>query len=318
MRDRPTVAVYAIARDEEPHVEGWVDAAAAADVIVLADTGSTDSTADAARSLGITVTTVAVEPFRFDDARNLALSAVPAEVDVCISVDLDERLRPGWRQVLDTAWQHTDARLLRARLSWQWRPDLAARTWSVYRIHARSAYRWSGAVHERLEPHDDHTEITAPIIDVWIDHQRDPAAARPTYLPLLELTVRERPDDPRWLMMLALEHCAHGRLPEATKGLRQVLQLPATTNERLHSLLLLAALDATNRPLLLVQACAEYPDRREPWVALHRHHLDRGNRPAAHRTLLRAYTATTADVDDYLADPTLPNGDQPGPHPAHA
>ena len=50
------VAVHSIAKDEAAHLERWASSAAEADLLTIADTGSTDSTPRLARDLGITVT----------------------------------------------------------------------------------------------------------------------------------------------------------------------------------------------------------------------------------------------------------------------
>ena len=70
------VAVYTIALNEEQFVERWVASAREADVILIADTGSTDKTVELAESLGVTVVSVNITPWRFDMARNAALAAM--------------------------------------------------------------------------------------------------------------------------------------------------------------------------------------------------------------------------------------------------
>ena len=44
-------------------------------------------------------------PWRFDQARNAALALVPDDVDICVSLDLDELIMPGWRRVLEGLWK---------------------------------------------------------------------------------------------------------------------------------------------------------------------------------------------------------------------
>ena len=86
------VAVYTIAKNEEQFVERWFNSAKDADYLLIADTGSSDKTVELAKSFGINVYSVNVNPFRFDDARNAALALIPADIDYCISVDMDEVL----------------------------------------------------------------------------------------------------------------------------------------------------------------------------------------------------------------------------------
>ena len=91
------VAVYAIALNESMHVDRLASSAIDADYRVVADTGSTDDTVERLKKAGVTVHKIAIRPWRFDDARNAALALLPADADVCVTMDMDEFLEPGWR-----------------------------------------------------------------------------------------------------------------------------------------------------------------------------------------------------------------------------
>ena len=97
------VAVYTIALNEAQFVEPWFESAKEADYLLIADTGSTDDTVEKAKALGINVVSINIKPWRFDDARNASLAAVPLDIDYCISLDMDEVLIPGWRAELEKA-----------------------------------------------------------------------------------------------------------------------------------------------------------------------------------------------------------------------
>jgi glycosyltransferase involved in cell wall biosynthesis len=144
------IVVYAIAKEEIRHVARFVDGARDADLIVVADTGSTDGTVEALRRAGAEVHSIFVSPWRFDDARNAALALTPADADVCVSLDLDEVLQPGWRAALEQAWT---AKATRARYrfvaSWNADGSPGLTFWNE-RIHARSGYRWRMPIHEVL------------------------------------------------------------------------------------------------------------------------------------------------------------------------
>jgi glycosyltransferase involved in cell wall biosynthesis len=92
------IAVYTIALNEEKHVKKWYESAKEADYLLIADTGSTDKTVEIAKSLGINVINIRIDPWRFDDARNASLAAIPLDIDYCIALDMDEVLIQGWKK----------------------------------------------------------------------------------------------------------------------------------------------------------------------------------------------------------------------------
>jgi len=116
------VIVYAICKNEEKFVEGWVASMAEADGIYVLDTGSTDDTVAKLRALGVRVTVEEIAPWRFDTARNRSLDLVPEDADICVCTDLDEVFRPGWREQVETAWQR-NGRRLHYRYTWNFLPD---------------------------------------------------------------------------------------------------------------------------------------------------------------------------------------------------
>ena len=111
------IAVYALARNERKHVDEWAASCHEADFRVVTDTGSTDGTVEALMDRGVTVCHGYVCPWRWDDAHNLSLNHVPPDADVCIRLDLDERLQPGWRQAVERAWTG-DVNNLRYQYVW--------------------------------------------------------------------------------------------------------------------------------------------------------------------------------------------------------
>jgi len=97
------VAVYTIAKNEAKHVKRWFESAKGADYFLICDTGSTDDTVKIAKDLGINVVECAVDPFRFDVARNYSLASLPLDIDWCIALDMDEMLVGEWRSELEKA-----------------------------------------------------------------------------------------------------------------------------------------------------------------------------------------------------------------------
>ena len=105
------ICVYAISKNEEMFVERFCNSAKDADLILIADTGSTDKTVKLAKKCGAVVNHITITPWRFDDARNAALAMIPRDIDVCVSLDLDEELQPGWREEIERVWIDGTTRL---------------------------------------------------------------------------------------------------------------------------------------------------------------------------------------------------------------
>ena len=190
------VAIYTIALNEEQFVKSWYDAAKDADYLMIADTGSTDRTVELARELGIVVHSIKVTPWRFDDARNAAMALLPADIDMCISLDMDEVITPNWRPSLEKAWKDGITRP-RYKHIWSWNDDgTPGLEFSYDHIHTRKGYRWRHPVHECLTAYG-MDEVQGWLDDVETHHHPDPTKSRSQYLPLLALSVKEDPNDDR-------------------------------------------------------------------------------------------------------------------------
>ena len=98
------IIIYAICKSEAKFAARFMASCAEADGVYVLDTGSTDGTPELLRALGATVQVAKIEPWRFDAARNASLAMLPEDADVCICLDLDEVLCPGWREALEAAW----------------------------------------------------------------------------------------------------------------------------------------------------------------------------------------------------------------------
>ena len=97
------IIIYAICKNEAQFAKRFLAFCSEADRVYILDTGSTDGTPERLRALGATVYEQTIAPWRFDDARNASLALLPEDADVCICLDLDEVLCPGWREALEAA-----------------------------------------------------------------------------------------------------------------------------------------------------------------------------------------------------------------------
>lgn len=237
----------------------------AADYILVADTGSTDNTVALATELGIKVIQVNISPWRFDDARNAALAALPADIDLCIALDMDEVLVDGWRGHLESL----SSLVTRPRYKyvWSWGADGSeGLTYGGDKIHARSNYRWKHPVHEVVG-------CTGDEVQAWcgleIHHHPDNSKSRSQYFGLLELAKSESPECDRTAFYYARELFFYGRHAEAALEFQRHLNLPRAVwrPERAASMRYLAKCGVDSE-YWFWRACAEYSGGREPWVDL--------------------------------------------------
>ena len=264
------IAVYTVSKNEEKFVERWYQSALEADCLVLVDTGSNDNTVKLARSLRITTHSISVQPWRFDDARNAAVALLPADIDVCVSVDVDEVLSAGWRQALEAQWGSAN----RGRYLYTWShnedgsPGLAF--W-YEKIHSRHGFRWKHPVHEILVP-DRTEERWVNVEGMEVHHWPDPAKSRSSYLPLLALSVAEDPSNDRNAYYYARELRFYGHSEESAREYKRHLSLSSARwpPERAASCRGLALLEPENAEKWLKQAICESPATREARVELAR------------------------------------------------
>ena len=265
------IIIYAICKNEAQFAARFMASCAGADGVYVLDTGSTDGTPERLRELGATVREQTIEPWRFDAARNASLALLPEDADVCICLDLDEVLCPGWREALEAAWAPGTTR---ARYTYVWSHTPDGGDGVVFfadKIHARHGYRWTHPVHEVLATERPESCITVPALRV--EHWPDSSKSRGQYLPLLEISVAENPGDDRNMHYLGREYMFHGRWGDAIATLMRHLAMPTATwaAERAASMRYIARCqnalgrkDEAKR--WLWRAIGEAPHLREPYL----------------------------------------------------
>lgn len=265
------VVVYAISKNEEKFVQRWFDSMCEADEIYVLDTGSTDDTVKKLTSLGVKVTTKVINPWRFDVARNESLDLVPNDVDICVCTDLDEVFQAGWRDKLENIWNDDATRL---RYNYNWLLDEDGKplvNFYIEKIHKRSGYKWTHPVHEVLSFNSDERFITTD--EITLNHYPDKTKSRSSYLPLLELSVEENPNDDRNVHYLGREYMYYGKWNEAIDTLIRHLGLPTATwkDERCASMRFIARCYKNLKrfdeaKMWLDKAMIEAPYLRDPFV----------------------------------------------------
>lgn len=263
------IAVYAISKNEESFVEKFCESAKDADMIMIADTGSTDNTIILARQLGVIVHEICVTPWRFDKARDAALSLLPRDIDICISLDLDEVLEPGWREEVERLWKDD---ITRMRYLFDWGSGVQ---FYSDKIHSRHGYNWHHPCHETLRPDGRITEKYVDSHKLLVSHYPDPNKSRGQYLPLLAMSVEEDPLCPRNAFYYARELTFYRQYENAIIALKKYLDNPKAVwaSERSAAMRLLGESygnlgDYKQAIKWCRLSCAESPEEIEPWVAL--------------------------------------------------
>lgn len=303
------IAVYAIAKNEEKFADRWVQSMSEADEIIVLDTGSTDSTVSLlSKYEKVRVYTESISPWRFDEARNRALEKVPDDVDICVSTDIDEVFEPGWRGRIEKCLDE-GASQVRYRYTWNFNPDGSEGT--VFfgdKIHKKNGFIWRHPVHEviKFEGEYKNKVVTDPLIRLY--HRADNSKSRAQYLPLLELSVKEDPEDDRNTHYLAREYYFRREYEKAIEFFLRHLSMPSATwaDERCASMRYIAKCNIAlhqekEAARWYMRACAEAPYLREPWLELAYYCYDKKNYHAAIALINEALKITSGGLT-YISD----------------
>ena len=266
------ICVYAISKNEEKFVKRWYESVKEADSVYVLDTGSTDKTVSILKDLGANVSVKEIKPWRFDVARNESLKLVPEDCDICVCIDIDEVISKGWRKKLEEIWDDNTNHL---RYIYNWSHDDNGKplvSFYYEKIHARYGFKWIHPVHEVLE-FSKEKEVFKTTDEIVVDHYPDSTKSRSNYLPLLELSVKENPDNDRNMHYLGREYMFHGKYNEAIDTLIKHLNLKSATwkDERCASMRFIARCYKylkryDEAKMWLDKAINEAPYLRDPYV----------------------------------------------------
>jgi hypothetical protein len=278
---RLKTCVYAVSLNEIKHVDNFMAGCAGADLVLICDTGSTDGTAERLRELGAVVYDITVKPWRFDDARNTALSLIPADMDYCLSIDMDEYLQPGWVEALNTGVANAGRLVHRVGYTyvWNFNPDgTPVKVFIANKIHHRLAYRWRHPCHETLYYEGDAgPEFQIICEDLNLHHHPDFSKSRGQYLPLLKIATDEEPRNDIMRLWYARELMFHGQPELAIQHFHVHLDITdgSHTEERAMSMRFISRClavqgDHAGSIMWAHKATQEWPHTRETWMDLAR------------------------------------------------
>lgn len=223
------ICIYAICKNELKFVKQWLDNVQEADYIVVLDTGSTDGTYEALKA-DPRVTKVkqkVISPWRFDNARNESMKLIPADAEILICTDFDELLSPGWAKVIKDNWQEDTNRMY---YDYAWSHNEIGEPTDIFvydKIHTKD-FKWKFPVHEVLWPKEESFNIRAVNVgrQIFLQHYPDSTKERHYYFDLLELAVKEHPEDSHERMLLAREYLLNGDYDNALENYMAVLNMP--------------------------------------------------------------------------------------------
>lgn len=236
----PTVAAYMIAKNEGRFIGRCLESLREVNEVVVCDTGSTDETCDIVDSYALNgdyeptvkLKRIGVSPWRFDDARNAAMGYISPDIDLCISIDADERLNESFVSEISEAWWRSlwnGKPITRFNHSfmthWNWDKPEAPNISKHYheRVHARFGYRWIHPVHEKLV---SDNEVTGWCTEALMIQEPDTSKNRSFYLSMLEQAVKEDPTDWKLWSFLANDRSTVGNIDGALDALETASKQP--------------------------------------------------------------------------------------------
>lgn len=220
--------VYAICKNEEKFIKRWYESIKESDYICVLDTGSTDNSVKLLKELNIKTKVKKIEPFRFDIARNESIKMIPKDTDICICLDIDEIMNDNWKEILNKIWSPNINRL---EYVYNWYIDENNNpkiSFYANKIHSLKNYKWIYPVHEILE-YNQNNETKITTNEIIVNHYPDKTKSRKSYLKLLELSVKENPNNDRNLHYLGREYMYYKKWNKSIDTLIKHLNLKTST-----------------------------------------------------------------------------------------
>ncbi|MGB8450812.1 MAG: glycosyl transferase family 2 [Anaerocolumna sp.] len=307
--DKYKICVYAICKNEEKFVDRWMDAVSEADMVIVTDTGSTDKTVGKLRDRGAIVYSETIVPWRFDTARNVAMNHIPENVDICVSNDIDEIFEKDWRKKLEAVWQPECTRA-RYVFTWSYHADgTPKKQFTMEKIHRRHGFSWVHPVHEVLKYDGEDPDLSVWVPGMVLNHYPDNTKPRTQYLPLLELSAQENPQDDRTSFWLGREYMYHKMHDKCITELKRHLNLPTAKwdEERCASMRFIAKSyqakgDFKQARQWLYRAIAECSHVREPYLYMARLGYLENDWPLVYLMTEKAFNITEK-TGSYLLEP---------------
>ena len=268
------ICAYTICLNEIKHAERWAESVKDADYRIVLDTGSTDGTIEKLVSLGVTVYEQKFDPWRFDKARNAALARIPGDVDICMSIDMDEFLEPGWRPKMEAIWRQGETTRLAYTYVFDYRQGQRNEGYRMDKFHARNGYEWRRPVHETVWSTLGYENIVEDLTITLGQIQDRSKGTRTNYLPLLKMAAEEDPTDSQISFWYGRELMYHNQHADAVAELTRYLDLETSRwpIERSEAMIYISRMSDSRKLEYLQRALICAPERRQVWVELARYY----------------------------------------------
>jgi tetratricopeptide (TPR) repeat protein len=277
------IAIYTIAKDEASNVWDWSENTKDADYrIIGVDIRTRDNTDSILTSRGIVTIPIDINPWRFDYARNAVLSNIPHDIDVCVSLDLDERLTDNWREVVEKEWEE-GLGILHYNYVYLWKNverRIPLTTSLGYKCHSRHNYTWQNPVHENLK-YIGIGEEKKKITDKFSIHHFPDVSKERNYLEILNRTLESNPNDSWTVHLRARDHFVNKNYKECIVDCKKYLELTQAYTDTDICLVRSEMLRTLSRckhaindymvgelQINMMRAVSESPNQRENWVYL--------------------------------------------------
>lgn len=269
------IVIYTICKNEESNIRRFMESTEGVPVYVL-DTGSSDKSVELLKECGAIVEQKIVYPWRFDVARNVALDMVPDEIDICVSVDMDEVLESGWSEKLQKEWK---GNIGSYQYVSEWSDKEKTKPAVVgprTKVHSRHDFTWGKPIHEILVPKpgiiQNHCDLSFVVKHYRSDRVRD-------YIPQLTLLLQEFPQDANAWLQRASEYFILGEYRFSMSDYKTFLKLTCDMEDpviRHRKSLACTAIaqcyyqlgDSDNTLRYYLKALSEHPESKDPWIRL--------------------------------------------------
>lgn len=227
------VSVYTIAKDEEKVSKRWYDCFKEADEVCVLVNNSKDRTAEILRSLGAKVIEKDYSSFRFDKARNDALSMCNPEADLCFGCDMDDVIEAGWKKKIEDAWKlgiktGKNPNSILFTYSVRYCDEGTTQKFLRHSIHTRFGWYWKCRIHEYLEHLTEKTFLYYPR---FVMESRPTKQDHGKYLPLLEEECKSPNCEARNKHLLGREYMINKKYEDAIEWFNNHLSsIDATWN----------------------------------------------------------------------------------------